>query len=459
MQKIQKSRVLDMTDGSPAKLLMKFAFPLFCGNLLQQFYNLADTAIAGNVLGDTALAQIGATAALYSLITNFAFGMNNGLALTVSREMGAGNEKKMKEAVCWMTILSLFSAAILTGGFLIFSRPLLEIMQVPLAMREGALAYLVIILAGIPFTMIYNLEASLMQAVGNSATPLYFLCFSTCLNIGADVAFMGPLGFGVRGAALATVLSQAISGVLGFFYIWKSYPQLHFTKEERNVSRKFVRGMLTAGLGMAFMSALYNIGSVVLQGSINALGSVYIAAQVGGRKLAELFYTPGLAIGTAMATYASQNYGAEKRRKIWYGTWMGCLLYFAWWGVALVFVFTAAPVAVRLITGSSDPEVLENGLRYLQISIPMMPPMGVLILVRSALQGMGRTFWPLLCSTVELIGKVFFALVLVPVYGYTAVCICEPVLWVICMIGILFGMWRLRVEFQDTLSGREKRPA
>ena len=432
----KKNQTMDMTKGKPAQLLLRFSMPLFLGNLLQQFYNLADTSIAGNLLGDGALAQIGATAALYSLITNFAFGMNNGLALGVSRNFGAGDRAGVRRSVCWMTWLSCFCAAVLTVAFLIFRRGLLQVMQIPDDVMDGALRYLTIILAGIPLTMIYNLEASLLQAVGNSVMPLVFLLF------------MGPLGLGVQGAAGATVLAQGISAVFGLMYIVKYYPELRFGRQECRTESGFVLQMFWSGLSMGLMSAIYNIGSVVLQSSINALGSVYIAAQVGGRRLAELFYTPGLALGTSTAIYSSQNHGAGQGKRICRGMFTAIFLYGIWWLVALTFTFTLAPAAVRLLTGSTNPEVISNGLLYLQISIPMVPPMAVLVIIRNALQGMQHLTAPLVCSTLELIGKVIFAIWIVPVYGYIAVCACEPVTWVICCVFIVVAVMVYRKEFK-----------
>lgn len=441
-----QNRVSDMTKGSPVRLLLQFALPLFLGNLLQQLYNLADTSIAGHLLGDTAIAQIGATAALYGLITNIAFGFNNGLALTVSRNFGAGAAKEVKRSVCWMTILSTSLALLMTILFLVFQRPLLLALQVPEDTMAGAMAYLTIILAGIPFTMAYNLEAGLLQAVGNSRTPLYFLLFSSLLNVILDVLFMGSLGLGIRGAASATILSQAISAVLGLFYLLRFYPDLHFGREDLKVPSSFVTGMLWTGVSMALMSAIYNIGSVILQGSINALGNTYIAAQVGGRRLAEFFYTPGLALGTATATYSSQNFGAGKNSRIRKGILTAIGLYGIWWLIALAFVFLLAPQAVQAITGSTRPEVIKNGVLYLKVSIPMVPPMAVLVILRNALQGMRHTLSPLICSTLELAGKIIFAFFLVPVYGYIAVCICEPVTWVICCAFILAATFLCRKE-------------
>lgn len=210
MTTAHKSRVLDMTRGDPFRLLLQFSLPLFCSNLLQQVYNLTDTALAGHLLGSAALAEIGATAALYGLIMNFAFGMNNGLALTVSRCFGAGEREGIRRAVGWMVTLSAAVSIVLTTVSLLGRGALLQVLQVPAEVWDGAAAYLTVILLGIPLTMLYNMEAALLRAVGNSVTPLLFLLFSSVLNVGLDAAFMGPLGMGVRGAAVATVLAQCI---------------------------------------------------------------------------------------------------------------------------------------------------------------------------------------------------------------------------------------------------------
>ena len=209
MAEEKAGRLLDMTVGNPFRLLMRFSMPLFLGNLLQQIYNIADTAIAGHMLGDAALAQIGATTALYSLLTNLAFGMNNGLALPVSRAFGARDSERLQKSVAWMTILSGACALTLTVVFLLVRFPLLRALQTPDDVFSGAMNYLTVILAGIPLTMAYNLEASLLEAVGNSRTPLFLLLFSSVLNIFLDMLFMGPLGMGVGGAGRLTAEAEA----------------------------------------------------------------------------------------------------------------------------------------------------------------------------------------------------------------------------------------------------------
>ena len=450
MTTAHKSRVLDMTRGDPFRLVLQFSLPLFCSNLLQQVYNLTDTALAGHLLGSAALAEIGATAALYGLIMNFAFGMNNGLALTVSRCFGAGEREGIRRAVGWMVTLSAVVSIVLTTVSLLGRGALLQALQVPAEVWDGAAAYLTVILLGIPLTMLYNMEAALLRAVGNSVTPLLFLLFSSVLNVGLDAAFMGPLGMGVRGAAVATVLAQGISAVLGAVYLVRSYPELHFAPAHlKKSARRAVMNMFWAGMSMGLMSAIYNLGSVALQSSINALGSVYITAQTAARRMAEMYFIPGGALGIGVATFSSQNLGAGRRSRIGQSVRAALKIYFIWWLFVLAFTFLLGEPVLRLITGSSDARIISNAMLYLKISVPIIPPMAVLVILRNMLQGIRHTVEPLLASALELIGKVIFAVWLVPVCGYRAVCFCEPTTWIICFVFILLAVWRCRSDLQD----------
>ena len=450
MTTAHKSRVLDMTRGDPFRLLLQFSLPLFCSNMLQQVYNLTDTALAGHLLGSAALAEIGATAALYGLIMNFAFGMNNGLALTVSRCFGAGEREGIRRAVGWMVTLSAAVSIVLTTVSLLGRGALLQVLQVPAEVWDGAAAYLTVILLGIPLTMLYNMEAALLRAVGNSVTPLLFLLFSSVLNVGLDAAFMGPLGMGVRGAAVATVLAQGISAVLGAVYLVRSYPELHFAPAHlKKSARRAFMNMFWAGMSMGLMSAIYNLGSVALQSSINALGSVYITAQTAARRMAEMYFIPGGALGIGVATFSSQNLGAGRRSRIWQSVRAALKIYFVWWLFVLAFTFLLGEPVLRLITGSSDARIISNAMLYLKISVPIIPPMAVLVILRNMLQGIRHTVEPLLASALELIGKVIFAVWLVPVWGYRAVCFCEPTTWIICFVFILLAVWRCRSDLQD----------
>ena len=260
---------------------------------------------------------------------------------------------------------------------------------------------------------------------------------------------MGPLQLGVGGAAAATVVAQGISAVLCGWYIIRNYPALHFTHNAFANGKKFAANMFWAGLSMGLMSAIYNIGSVVLQSSINALGSTYIAAQVAARRFAELFFIPGGALGIAVATYSSQNLGAGHRSRIMKGVTTALGIYFVWWVFVMLFVFFLSDPAVRAITGTNDEVIISNAVLYLKISAPVIPPMAVLVIVRNMLQGIQHTIEPLLASGLELIGKVIFGVWIVPAVGYTAVCFCEPVTWVICFVFILGALYRCRCELKD----------
>ena len=261
--------------------------------------------------------------------------------------------------------------------------------------------------------------------------------------------FLGYKLAGVPGAAAATVVAQGISAVLCGWYIIRNYPALHFTHNAFANGKKFAANMFWAGLSMGLMSAIYNIGSVVLQSSINALGSTYIAAQVAARRFAELFFIPGSALGIAVATYSSQNLGAGRRSRIMKGVTTALGIYFVWWVFVMLFVFFLSDPAVRAITGTNDEVIISNAVLYLKISAPVIPPMAVLVIVRNMLQGIQHTIEPLLASGLELIGKVIFGVWIVPAVGYTAVCFCEPVTWVICFVFILGALYRCRGELKD----------
>ena len=321
-------------------------------------------------------------------------------------------------------------------------------MQIPDDVMDGAFALSTIILAGIPLTMLYNLEASLLQAVGNSVSAPCFSAFQQCFECGTGFLVYGTVGTGSAGVASATVLAQGISAGIGLGYIVRYYPELRFSKNEFKVKKNFVIEMFFSGLSMGMMNAIYCIGSVILQSSINALGSVYIAAQVGGRRLAELFYIPGLALGTSTAIYASQNYGAGLGKKnpqrlsdsnssVW-DLVDHCTYVYFYPGTS------GDPASYR----KRNPEVISNGLLYLRVSIPMIPPMAVLVILRNALQGMRHLKAPLICSTLELIGKVIFAIWLVPVWGlyrrmHLRTCDVGDLLCVYCRGAVVF-----RKEFQ-----------
>ena len=420
----------------------------------------SSAAVAGNLLGDMAVAQIGATSALFTLITEFVFGLNNGLTLIVSKRFGAGDREGMKKAVCWTAILSMGIGVLMACAFLIFRIPIMSLLHTPEEAMEGALKYISVIFAGIPLSMAYNLGSGLLQAVGNSVAPLLFLLVGSIVHIVLNFLFMGAMQMGVAGAAAATVISQGMSAVMAFVYIYRHHPELRIVRYEGRVGPAFVLDALWTGVSMAMMTAICSIGSVILQSSINALGSVYIAAHTAARRFAEMFYAPGLAAGTAIATYTSQNYGAGQRSRLVPGIAVATALYNGLWVLAMIATFGFGPALIRLITGSENAAIVENTMLYLKISIPCMPPMTLLVVLRNVLQGMRHRISPLIASIMEMALKVIFALWVVPGAGFVAVCACEPVTWIVCLIFILIVTTRCRTDFrQDAQVSRTRQTA
>ena len=434
-----QSRVTDMTRGDPVRLLLNFSAPLFLSNLLQQFYNLADTALAGHILGDAALAEIGATAALYGLIMNFAFGMNNGLALTVSRLFGAGDEKGVRRATAWMLALAGATAAVLTVVFVGVRRPLLVLLQVPEASIDGALAYLTLILLGIPLTMAYNMEAALLRAIGNSFMPLVFLILSSVLNVILDLWFIAALGMGVAGAGVATVISQGVSVALCILYVFRSARLLLPEKKHFHVESRLYWELFSQSISMGLMSSIVSAGSVVLQYGINGLGTLVIAGHTAARKLFAFTDMPLTAMASACSTYVSQNYGANHPDRVRRGM-RDIYLYGVVVAVtAILLMSVGAEWMVKLVSGSSEPVVLENGVRYLVWNAPFYAVLGMLLSTRYALQSMGEKVLPLLSSVIEFLGKIVFVLLFIPRFEYNAVILCEPVIWCFMTIELLMA--------------------
>ena len=431
----------DLTEGTPWKTILAFALPIIISYLLQQVYTISDAAIVGQTLTAGEVAGVNDTTSIIFIFLQFAFGVSAGFCVVTAAEVGAHHEAGVRRSLAAQILLSAALTVLLTGLALLLLKPMLAWINVTPESPEvyrAAHTYCAIIFAGIGAQLFYNFICSFLRSMGDSVTPLLFLLFSTILNIGLDLLFIVSFHWGVAGAAIATVLAQGISAVLGVVYILRGYPELRFTPRQLGAAtRRAVTSMFWAGLSMGLMSAIYNLGSVALQSSINALGSVYITAQTAARRLAELYFIPGGALGIGVATFSSQNLGAGRRSRIWQSVKAALAIYFVWWVFVMAFTFLLGGAAIRGITGSTDEVIISNALLYLKISAPVIPPMAVLVILRNMLQGIRHTVEPLLASGLELVGKVIFAVWLVPVRGYRAVCFCEPTTWVVCFVFIL----------------------
>lgn len=438
-------RVQDMTTGRPLPLILRFAVPLFIGNIFQQIYSMVDTMVAGHCLGESAIAAIGATSALYGLIINFASGMNSGYAIVVTRSFGAHDHRLMRQAIAGMAVLNAAVTAALTVLAVLFLRPLLRFMNTPAAIFADAYRYILVICCGMAATVAYNMFAAILRAVGNSRSPLYFLILSCVLNILLDVWFIAGLGLGVAGAALATVIAQAVSAVLCGVYLLRSYRGILPNRQDFRLPRRLWGELLSTGFAMALMLCVVDLGTVIFQRSNNALGEMYITAHTAARRLIMMIMQPLVTIATANSTFVGQNWGAGKTDRIRTALKQVCCAEVAWalCGGALLFLL-GGPL-VRFTTGTTDAEVVRNAVLSLRIHSVFFAPLGILFCLRTSMQAMGRKAAPVISSCIELGLKILSAGVLVPRLGFIATCFTEPLIWV-AMVSYLLAVYLLRRE-------------
>lgn len=432
------AKTKDLTQGNVAKLLLFFAFPTLLSNVFQQFYNLADTAIAGHILGDNALVAIGASSTINSLVLSFAWGLNGGFGIIIAQCFGAKDFKKLKKSVAIsLSINVLFSLIVCIFG-IFMSRPMLQALNTPAARLNEANSYISVILVFIIVPMLYNLEAVILRSLGDSKTPLYFLIFSSVLNIILDYVLIKFTHMGVKGAAVATVLAQLLSVILCFVVILKNFKIIRLKKNDFHFSASLIKNMMSAGMAMAVMNSIFSIGSIIMQGSINALGEDIIAAHLGSRKVAEMFMQPLVTIGTACSTFVGQNYGALKigriKASIKYST-----IYSLIWSVFTFFIlwFFGGQIA-RLVTGSASQVVFDNTQMYLRVNAPFYFVLGLLFTLRFSIQSVDRKMPPIISSSMELASKIAAAYLFIPLWGYLGACIAEPLSWTLGAIYLLF---------------------
>lgn len=429
----------DLTKGSPIKLIIAFAIPILIGNIFQQLYNLIDTVIVGQTLSVKALAAVGATAPIVSLIIGFAIGMTNGFAVIVARYFGAKDYEKMRQAVAGTIVLGLATSAILTVSSLFGIKSLLNLLDTPKDIMDNALLFIRIILLGMTFSMLYNMLAGILRALGDTKNPLYFLIISTVVNIILDFLFICTFRMGIEGAAYATVLSQLLSTVLCFRYILKNYPILRLKRRHFKFKKSLIVELFSTGISMGLMLSVVASGTVILQSSINGFGTATIAAHTAARKISEMFMLPFGTLSVTAATFSSQNYGAKKPDRIKKGLKQTILVSWIWATVCIIISYTFMPIIISGITGTSQTEIIQTATKYLRIDTPFYYVLGILLILRSTLQGIGQKVVPIIASFFELGGKIVAVSYLAPTMGYFGICITEPIIWVVCTAFLLIS--------------------
>ncbi len=431
--------VQDMTEGKPLKMILSFSIPLLIGNLFQQLYNMADSVIVGRMVGMNALAALGATGAIFFLIIGSVMGLTTGFSIITAQRFGAGDEEGVRRSLAMSILLCIFFTVLLTAISVLTARPLLSLMNTPADIFEDAWLYIVIIYAGLGASMYYNLVANVLRALGDGKTPLYFLIFSSILNVVLDIYLIKQFHMGVAGAAVATVIAQLVSALGCTLFISRKFPILHLRTEHFRLDKKNALAHLHVGVPMAIQFAITAIGVMVMQAALNNFGSVAIAGFTAANKVETLVTQPFVAIGITMATYCGQNRGARKMDRIRQGVRIAlaigfCATIFA----ALLNIFGGRFFTQLFITDKND---LENALyyaqQYLNIIAVFYVTLAVLYVFRNSLQGMGEAAVPVFGGFMELVARVVVSIFLPLKLGYVGVCLATPAAWIAADIPLL----------------------
>ena len=419
-----------MTEGSPAKLIVMFTIPLLIGNIFQQLYSMVDTLIVGRTLGVNALAAVGCTGSINFLILGFAMGVSTGLAIITAQRFGAKDEEGVRRSVAAGAWISLGVTVVLTAVSVPLARQILELMNTPMEIIDGAYDYIIVIFWGIIACMLFNFLSNIIRALGDSRTPLLFLVIACILNIVLDFGLILGAGMGVAGAAWATIISQMVSGLLCLWYIKKKLPILHLSKDDWKVSGWDMKQHFKISMPMGFQMSIIAIGAVVLQFVLNGLGSAAVAAFSAAQRIDQIAGQPMNSFGTTMATYAAQNYGAGEIGRIKKGVLQCCLISVGFSiAVGLVNIFAGYQMA-GFFVGDGERAVQSMAQTYLQINGAMYFVLALLFVFRFTLQGLGKGFMPTVAGVMELLMRTFAAIFLTAAAGFAGACWASPLAWV-----------------------------
>ncbi len=440
--KPSKTANTDLLTGNIWKALIIFMIPLLISRIFQQLYNTVDTMIVGHVLGDEALAAMGASSAVYELLIGFAMGIGNGLSIVTARSFGTGDMRLVKRSVAG----SLVIGAGVTGIIMILSRfllmPVLRLLQTPEEIIQDSYSYVATLTLFVGVMFAYNLLAGLLRAIGNSVMPLVFLIISAILNIFLDILCISHLGMGIKGAAVATVIAQGVSAVLCLIYILVKCRMLVPAREHFAFDKGLYKELTGQGVSMGLMMAIVSTGTVILQSAINGFGTLTIAGHTAARKLNSFCMMPVSITGMAMSTFVSQNRGANQGERIRQGVRCANMICLGAGVLIMLILYPFAPFLVKALSGSGEQTVLDIGTWYMWITAPFYMVLGVLFNLRYSLQGLGKKIVPLVSSVIEFVGKIVFVILVIPRTGYLGVILCEPIIWclmTIQLIGAFYG--------------------
>ena len=441
-----------MTSGSTMKLILGFAVPLLMGMLFQQVYSLVDTIIVGRFLGVSALAAVGATGSINFLIVGFCQGICNGFALPVAQRFGAKDYDGLRKYVGNSAVLAIIFGGAITLITVIACRPILELMQTPSDIIDLSYNYIVVIFAGIPAIMLYNILSAYLRSLGDSVTPVIFLVISAGLNIGLDLLFIVTFKWGVFGAAFATVLSQAVSGILCLILIIKKFDILRLKRDDWKLDWDYTRYLLIMGLPMGLQYSITAIGSVILQSSVNTLGSTAVASMTAGSRISMFVVCPFDALGSTMATFGGQNVGAGRLDRLGRGLRSAVTLGAIYSALILVVLIFFGRDLILLFVNASEVTVIAQAKQFLVTNAAFYLMLALVNIVRFLIQGMGFSGFAVFAGVFEMVARALVGLVFVPIFGFTAACFASPLAWIFADCFLSPAFFHCRKKLQSAMT-------
>lgn len=442
--------ITDMTTGNPLKHILLFSIPLLIGNIFQQLYNIADLVIVGRTLGVEPFAAVGAVAPLFFLVTFVIVGLTNGFAVITGQRYGAKDIAGVRNSVVVSSILSIIVTLAFSIICTIMMNPIMHWMNVPQNIYHNAFWYVEIITIGLIATTMYNMLASIIRALGDSKTPLYFLIIASIINIILALVFIQVFHMGVPGSAVAVILSQAISFILCLIFIKYKFPILHLSKNDWRISDKkaFWKSAyehLRVGVPMAIQFSIIGIGILIIQSVCNTFGSNVIAALTAALRIEQIATLPMMSFGVALAAYVAQNFGAKKFKRIRLGVIKTSTINII---LSILMAFVMRILGTDIIAafiGTATKEIIDIAHNYLLISTIFYFFLGQIFIYRNALQGMGETIFPLLACIAELVMRAFAAVYLAIKFGYIGMFYSGPIAWISASSIMFFGyLWSIK---------------
>ncbi len=428
-----------MTEGNPLGLILGFSIPMLAGLLFQQMYNLVDTIIVGQTLGDSALAAVGSTGSINFLINGFCMGICSGFAIPVAQRFGAESYDSMRKFVGNSIIMSGIFAVVITTLVSIFCYQILVIMQTPDDIIDLAYSYISIIFFGIPITFLYNLTAGIIRSLGDSKTPTYFLIMAAGINVVLDIVFIIVLGMSVDGPALATVMSQFIAGISCLIYMKKKFSILKLSKGDLKLGKHHSQVLISMGIPFGLQYSITAIGSVILQTAVNGLGTIVVASMTAGAKVSMFVVCPFDALGGTMATYAGQNVGAKNIPRVKKGVWTAQLIGTIYAVFIFIVLIFAGRYILRLFT--STDIVIEQAMMFLLANGVTYTLLAAVNIFRFAIQGMGFSTFAIYSGVMEMIARILVAFTFVPMIGFSGAIWASPVAWLFAVIFLVPGLY------------------